>query len=132
MIAIGFLIAMLGAPGVSDAPTAILAAEVEGAPDRLRCAGTEPFWSVAIEGGEAIFETPENQGPSAPRLALEGTLTAQNRLGLWAFRLRSQDGQESIALVREEACSDGMSDLDYPYTVAFLHREGELLDGCCE
>ena len=132
MIQLGFLLAMLAAPAGPTTQTAILVADAEGVPARLHCAGTEPFWSVTIEGGEAVFETPENQGPSAPRLALEDTLTAQNRLGLWAFRMKSQEGQESVAVVRAAACSDGMSDREYPYAVAFLHGEGELLDGCCE
>ena len=57
MIAMAFMMAMLGSPGVSDAQPVIPVGEVEGVPDRLHCAGTEPFWSVTIENMEAIFET---------------------------------------------------------------------------
>jgi uncharacterized membrane protein len=137
MIDAGLLFAALtSTPIAAAAPATIILAvsEAEILPDRLRCAGTEPFWSLSIDGAEAVFETPEAQGPSAARFAVHGRLNASNRFGLWALRMRSDAGQESVALVRQAACSDGMSDFEYSYTVALLDADDErsLLDGCCE
>ena len=137
MIHAGLLLAVLTSPSVDAAAPATLilaVSEAEGLPQRLRCAGTEPFWSLSIDDGEAVFETPEAQGPSAARFAIHGSVTASNRFGLWALRMRSQAGQESLALVRQAACSDGMSELEYSYSIALLDADDErsLLDGCCE
>jgi uncharacterized membrane protein len=136
MIHLGLLFAVLASSSVDAATPAalILAVSEEVLPERLRCAGTEPFWSLSIEGGEAVFETPEAQGPSAARFSIHGSVTASNRLGLWAVRMKSEAGQETLALVRRAACSDGMSDLEYPYSIALLDADDEhsLLDGCCE
>jgi uncharacterized membrane protein len=136
MIYVGLLFAALTSSPVHAATpvTLILAVSEEGLPERLRCAGTEPFWSLSVDNGEAVFETPEAQGPAAARFTIDGSVAASNRFGLWALRLRSQAGQESLALVRQAACSDGMSDVAYAYTIALLDadEEGSLLDGCCE
>jgi uncharacterized membrane protein len=137
MIEAGLLFAVLTSSSVDAATPAMLilaASEAEGLPERLHCAGTEPFWSLSIEDGKAVFETPEARGSSAPRFAIYGNVTASNRLGLWALRMRSEAGQESLALVRQAACSDGMSDLEYSYSIALLDADDEhsLLDGCCK
>jgi uncharacterized membrane protein len=137
MIHIGLLFAVLtssSVDAVTPATIILAVSEAEGLPQRLNCAGTEPFWSLSIGGGEAVFETPEAQGPSAAHLAVDGSVAASNRLGLWALRMRSERGQESVALVRQAACSDGMSDLEYSYSIALLDADDEhsLLDGCCE
>jgi uncharacterized membrane protein len=137
MIHIGLLFAVLTSSSVHAAtPATIILAvsEAEGLPERLNCTGTEPFWSLSIGGGEAVFETPEAQGPAAAHFAIDRGVAASNRLGLWALRMRSERGQESVALVRQAACSDGMSDLEYSYSIALLDADDEhsLLDGCCE
>ena len=136
MIHVGLLFAVLTSSSVDAATpaTLILAVSEEGLPERLHCAGTEPFWSLSIGEGEAVFETPEAQGPSAARFAIHGSVAASNRFGLWALRMRSEAGQESLALVRQAACSDGMSELEYSYSIALLDADDDrsLLDGCCE
>ena len=123
---------LVGAAGMPAAGPAA-AAEL---PPNLQCAGTEPFWALNIEGDEARFETPDRQGELATKLAVETRLTAENRFGLWALRLRSseQRSEQTIAVIREVSCSDGMSEIEYPFAVALLHEEGgqSLLDGCCE
>ena len=136
MIHAGLLLAVLASSSVeAAAPAALILAvsEAEGLPERLHCAGTEPFWSLSIDDGEAVFETPEAQGSSAARFAIHASVTASNRFGLWALRMRSPTGKESVALVRQAACSDGMSELEYSYTIALLDADDEpsLLDGCC-
>lgn len=84
--------------------------------------GTEPFWHVQVTGDSLLFTTPEDmtgqrlsatRGAHADGIDLAGTHAGQ------AFALR----------VRNGACSDGMSDTDYPMTATF-EIDGRLLQGC--
>lgn len=131
------LFVLLFGPSVLNAPVGtpvLMAGDIEGLAGRLECGGTEPFWSLAIEGGNATFERPGSQGLPAVRLVIHDSFAASNRSGLWALRMQSSDGRESTALVRKAVCSDGMSELTNSYTVALLGADDThpLLDGCCE
>ncbi|ANU07276.1 COG3650 family protein [Paraurantiacibacter namhicola] len=90
--------------------------------ESVSAGGTEPFWSVQIEGSEAVFSTPEN---------IDGTAFAVSRFagnsGL-AFT-GAMDGEEVVLTVTEGMCSDNMSDYDYPFT-ATLQIGERLLEGC--
>lgn len=97
-------------------------------PPRLRCGGTEPFWSLVTTGEEVILdEAATNQTRSWPQ---SRTLTAQGRLGPYAIL---GDGDSPVALVSRASCSDGMSDRAFGLRLEVL-VEGEdpyLLSGCC-
>ena len=96
----------------------------------LQCGGTEPFWSLALEEGQATYSSPdqEEQSMSASRWR-----EASGRIGIFAVQLE-RDGQIGYASVWREhagACSDGMSDLRYPFGTIVILPEGEVLAGCC-
>jgi heat shock protein HslJ len=76
-----------------------------------RAVGTEPFWSVAIEGGRISVPTP--RGIST----VDGRVHRSRRL-----IMRIQEGR---------SCSDGMSDRIYADTVR-VSVDGRELDGCGE
>jgi heat shock protein HslJ/uncharacterized membrane protein len=84
-----------------------------------RAVGTEPFWSVTIEGGRMVYEDPEGKRISvrAPRARpmRAGRSYVTQRLRLTIFR-----GQE---------CSDGMSDRRYADSVRAI-VDGRRLEGC--
>ncbi|NWH09032.1 MAG: hypothetical protein HXY22_10395 [Alphaproteobacteria bacterium] len=94
----------------------------EAPPQPLTCAGTEPFWSFRLSGDMTALSTPD--GPDIP-LPISQYRAAQNRNGEWSVSLG-----EAIAVIRQETCSDGMSDNDYPYSVTLVTRE-RTLSGCC-
>lgn len=85
-------------------------------------AGTEPFWSVEIEGDEATFSSPEN---------LEGTNFPVERFaGLNGISFSGRlEGESFDAMVTPGDCSDGMSDRTYPYTVTISWGADQLV-GC--
>lgn len=91
----------------------------------LRCVGTEPFWSLKLGSTEARFETPEGAESwsfLAARIAppaRAGMLKAGSRSG-------SLDARRAMPL-----CSDGMSDVGYPYEVRLRTPDGRDLAGCC-
>jgi uncharacterized membrane protein len=101
-----------------------------GLPASLRCFGTEPFWSLAPEGGAAVFATPE-----APerRLALAAVLDASVPADPRRALIAEGEGMRLVATIAPGACSDGMSDRAFGLTAAVV-VEAEapaLLTGCC-
>lgn len=100
-------------------------------PDGLVCAGTEPFWSLAFAGGEAIFNSIDME---EAQLSIS---RAGGFAGVGPFRayvLASDGQQELTAIMGNEVCSDGMSDRDYPRTVdLLLGPESQPVGyaGCC-
>ena len=90
--------------------------------DTIHFTGTEPFWGGDVRGGNLTYTTPENQ---------EGTtftvkrFHGQGGLGLSC----TLDGAAFDMTVTPGACSDGMSDRTYPYTVT-LKIASETRLGC--
>jgi uncharacterized membrane protein len=99
----------------------------------LRCTGTEPFWSLEIEKGHARFETPEGNGTSWT--ASGWRLAAGQRPGhRFAIQLGTENAQPMgwAAVWRPQRfCTDGMSDLEFPYGVILSTPTGRDLAGCC-
>ena len=92
------------------------------AEDVLRFTATEPFWGGEVRGSELTYTTPENpQGSRVKisRFAGNNGLSVSGQLG----------GQGFDMAVTEAACSDGMSDRTYPFTVS-LRLGGETRAGC--
>ena len=102
-------------------------------PANLLCTGTEPFWGISTdaEGGvtaDWVFED---------RQATYGNLWSGQPLGstkpIFGFSAETE-GEEVFWLAKAEACSDGMSDREYPFSVKVQLQQGEAkqnLSGCC-
>lgn len=88
----------------------------------IHAAGTEPFWGVEVQGTRLVYSNPDDpQGTSleVSRFAGRGGLSYSGEL----------DGKSVTLAVTSGACSDGMSDRDYPFT-ATLALGDDLLHGC--
>jgi uncharacterized membrane protein len=100
-------------------------------PQGLRCIGTEPFWSVRFSADGVTHDTPEGgetavslsvaAWPEGPGLPLPVRLTAE--------------GLDLAGLLDHAACSDGMSDRPYGWTLTLGRRggaeAGPVRSGCC-
>ncbi|MCO6391835.1 SH3 domain-containing protein [Aliihoeflea aestuarii] len=95
----------------------------------LRCNGTEPFWTLSIGGEEAVFQTPVDDDVTWKA----GPMTrAVGLLGRYAVRLESEDGTGHVAAWRNHRfCSDGMSDVGFPYEAMVIAPDGTVYGGCC-
>lgn len=97
-----------------------------GMPVGLYCSGTEPFWSADI--------TPENRfnfnrmGESSQQMSIQNSSMSLNMYGSnYAF-----DTPRFVGFLRRAACSDGMSELDYGWSLDLFQKgSGNLLSGCC-
>lgn len=92
--------------------------------ERLTLAGTEPFWSMAIEGDTLTYSAPDL--PDGETIQVD-RFAGNNGLG---FTGELQGRALQIA-VSPGLCSDGMSDQEFAYTVTAVWGE-DTLYGCGE
>ena len=84
--------------------------------------GTEPFWGITIEGGQANYANPEHpEGWDFPVTRFAGN----NGLGFTG----TLSGAAVTITITPGQCSDGMSDRSFPY-VATIALGEETLRGC--
>lgn len=109
------------APGGADAPPPA-DAPVEApapAPDasapfkvEFSASGTEPFWRVDIKGSDITLSGPATEMVAMPHTATNAGLAATDGAATWT----AQAGATPVVVkVTKGDCSDGMSDLTYPY-----------------
>ena len=93
-----------------------------GAGETVEFTGTEPFWGGETDGKQLTYSTPEN---------IDGTTIAVERFAgnSGVSYSGTLDGQAFDMTVTEGACSDGMSDRTYPFTVT-LRIGDETRYGC--
>ncbi|MCR8724420.1 COG3650 family protein [Frigidibacter sp. ROC022] len=90
----------------------------------LTCFGTEPFWSLRIDGDMAQLTSPDGTAPLMPILGRGASASRPAFLGL------QFDG--AVGFIRAEACSDGMSDRNYALSIGLVwFTGGRSLSGCC-
>lgn len=96
----------------------------------LTCGGTEPFWSLKVEGDQALYH---------PMVGDDETWTLTSRekaAGRTDYEILlgvdSQGGSLSLAIQKTGQCSDGMSDFVYDKEILVTREGGEALAGCCD
>ncbi|MGH6787346.1 MAG: COG3650 family protein [Novosphingobium sp.] len=90
--------------------------------ERFQALGTEPFWSVEVEGEQLRYVTPENQ----PGTAFAAKRARENSAQVWAGTL---EGQSFVLRIAPGTCSDGMSDTVYAWTAQVAFGD-TTLSGC--
>ena len=105
----------------------------DGLPLRLSCGGNEPFWSLALSDGAASFDRMGNK----TRYSVVSARSATNHRRRWWLRLANGGRRASAVVSLGAACSDGMSDFDYPLEILWLGEDGgddgqgTPMHGCC-
>ena len=98
----------------------------EPLPIRLHRSGTEPFWGLELSYSRADVSFAFNGQDF--RAGFAAPISPPNQTNLW-LRTRFELEAEFLVL-RAQSCSDGMSDMTYPYSLV-AKLEGNLLAGCC-
>jgi uncharacterized membrane protein len=97
----------------------------------LACVGTEPFWSLRVGDGEAVFE--EAGGETSERFRAGPWLPFPGRYGFVAIRLGDEPASGMLTGRRSpEGCSDGMSGYEHPIAAVLVRPDGTGFEGCCE
>jgi len=115
-------------------PALALAVAFPAAASEYACSGTEPFWSLSIGGAEAAFSDPEG-GPDklAAVEPARAAGTVDDYVLVFETRSTAHPSRTYTAVLHKDDegnCSDGMSDIEYPYNAVLIapHR---VLRGCC-
>jgi uncharacterized membrane protein len=108
------------------APTAPPAqAQVSDFSQPMTARGNEPFWALTIEGTRFSLSRPDR--PDAVYEAPGARISP----GVATWAAKAADGRTLKVTLYMSACSDGMSDLQYPMTAEVeLATDGEVLRGC--
>jgi len=86
--------------------------------------GTEPGWTVDIEGEEIAFTSMSGNNFTLPIQRMKKTETG------WEVRGFSGEHNINLTITTGEKCNDGMSDREYADTVKVSASESGVLDGC--
>ena len=110
--------------------TLVAAATVKPAPG-FECTGTEPFWSLTINGSKSIrFSSPEIKQeffvPVTP-INPEGDMA-------YVYNTTSKISKGTVVVtILKASCSDSMSETEYDYTVIVDRiKEKYAMYGCCK
>lgn len=122
------------APPPADAPEPPKAAEPPEGPEEpaaskeftgdLDARGNEPFWALAIRPDKITFTRPDPEPPVVVDNPGAGVDDGQH--AVWST---TKDGKTFMVSLAQEECSDGMSDLKYPY-LAVVTLGDQTFRGC--
>jgi uncharacterized membrane protein len=106
-------------------------AQVENGPlpVALQCHGTEPFWTIKIGPNSSSYQMMDEAPIALPLGAFE---QASNRSDGWMAVGGSGNNLTAAYLTRAEACSNGMSDETFPYSIHVRLPTGGVVSGCCK
>ena len=92
----------------------------------INCHGTEPFWGAEITSDQVVYESPDLTEPMTYSITSVGAAAGY----VSDFIQIYQNNNGPVAIVKNQTCSDGMSDFDYPKEVIIFTGTATLY-GCC-
>ncbi|MEX3316228.1 COG3650 family protein [Sulfitobacter sp. PS-8MA] len=99
-------------------------------PQLAQCAGTEPFWSLEVEGATVSYRAID-AAPQGYDIVQKGP--AQGRRDSFHLIAERAEGL-AVGALSTEACSDGMSDRAYGLSIELLMKDAtgwQHVSGCC-
>ena len=121
------LIAVLLVSYPSFANNTKIAAEVTQV-EEINSSGTEPFWNVRVNKSGIVYSSPSAKKQTFPYVT---PLSAAGRTPDTVRVYHLRGGNHTLVIKKHNACSDGMSDKEYPYSATFI-MNNTVLDGCAE
>lgn len=97
------------------------AATAESIPLQLIARGTEPFWAIEVDGSRLVWKTPDQPEGVA--------VLTERRFERDGVRYVARDADAFELAIAPGRCSDGMSDLVYPFTATWT-RGARTWRGC--
>lgn len=102
-----------------------------GAPGGLTCSGTEPFWTLQVDGHTATFDAVDAQ---AVKTELNAPIQPSMALDRWLYTPVTATAPITFVLVQEtRRCIEGVTDDSGARRYEITLRKGnDLFAGCCE
>lgn len=94
-------------------------------PKLASCFGTEPFWSLQIDGDSAYWDSPDQQAPGQV-MSRVSSLDRRDRHGM----IVALGDTQITGIIAHRYCSDFMSDREYGLAFDAFMDDG-LISGCC-
>lgn len=96
----------------------------------LVCFGGEPHWSLSTLDQTLTYGLFDE---SAKFLLNTNVREGLNRSNIWYAQVVSDQitGENMTIVIEKTACSDDMSDVDFPYRINLIDDSRQLLSGCC-
>ena len=112
----------------------------EPTPDKLKCSGTEPFWSLDLSKATTSFSgTDLENGDWLEDVKLDTLAThpiVEMGAGNWLVTLKPKAAGSYIRTIIQKAspmCTDGMSNVLFPYEIIVLNgKVPRPVYGCCQ
>ena len=104
-----------------------------GASSVSACFGTEPFWSLKLSDKALQFKLSGDDSETktiAKTTARSASGRSSDWLALFQGQTKEKAGRFMNVIVKQQECSDGMSDELHPYSVEVLSGTS-LYTGCC-
>lgn len=95
----------------------------------LACTGTEPFWGLTLENGQATLTEP---GAADVFFGAEQLPSPASGPGTIVYRLADASVAGHLVAIRTyDFCSDGMSDRQFPFAAIVITPDQVVRSGCC-
>lgn len=95
------------------------------------CSGTEPFWDLTIKNDELKFQYDDLVMELKGVKASKAIGASETLIALYQGKVVGKDRFLNVIIMRDNQCSDGMSDRRYPARVHILSGK-DLYVGCCK
>lgn len=94
----------------------------------MKCGGTEPFWNIVIT--EKQMDVDMLDGPKYV-VPVTFRQTSANNTTIAVIAGANGPNATQTFLQKVPACSDGMSDTNYPYSATAVLNNQRVVSGCC-
>ncbi|MBO0614020.1 MAG: hypothetical protein RL122_1035 [Pseudomonadota bacterium] len=110
-------------------PPKVVVPPAKPSANKLVCSGTEPFWSVEISDTNLIVNMMDGPRYSVPVTFRQ---TSANNTTIAVIGGASGTNNTQAFMQKVNSCSDGMSDMSYPYSVTAVLNNSKVVSGCCK
>lgn len=110
-------------------PPKVVVPPAKPSANKLVCSGTEPFWSVEVTDANLIVNMMDGPQYSVPVTFRQ---TSANNTTIAVIGGASGTNNTQAFMQKVNSCSDGMSDISYPYSVTAVLNNSKVVSGCCK
>lgn len=101
-----------------------------GNKNMMQCSGTEPFWGLDITENQLKVNVPDGPQYAVP-VSFRQTSANNRTIAVIAGNVGGTRSTQAF-LQKVDSCSDGMSDIRYPYSITAVLNNQKVVSGCCK
>ncbi len=111
------------------APTNITPSPVKPSANMLVCTGTEPFWRIDVTDANLSVNMADGPQYIVPVTFRQ---TSANNATIAVIGGATGTNNTQAFMQKVEQCSDGMSEVKYPYSITAVLNNKQVVSGCCK